>query len=257
MTFLYHELVYQPMYNGLIFLMDLLPWADVGVIIILFTILVKLVLFPLSKKSVQTQLMMRGIEPELSALREKYKDDKQEQGRQLMKFYKERGINPFAGIFLVLIQLPIIIALYRIFLHSGLPSIDLSLLYSFIKAPSSDQINMFFLGLVDVSGKNVFLALIAGITTYIQVRFSMPMTPKRTVTPSAKPNFQEDFARSMQLQMRYVFPVIAFFISWSISGAIAIYWITSNLFTIGQELVIRKTVRRREAARTVSAEVVK
>ncbi len=255
MSALYHAIIYQPMYNGLIFLMDLLPWFDVGLIIIIFTLIVKLILFPLSKKSVQTQLTMKKIEPELNALKEKYKADKQEQARQIMKFYKEKGVNPFSGVLLLIIQLPIIFALYRIFLHSGLPSINMDLLYSFISEPHN--INMFFLGLVDISKKNIFLALIAGVTTFLQVRFSMPAMPKRELTPGAKPNFQEDFARSMNLQMRYIFPVIAFFISWSISGAIALYWITSNVFTVGQELYIRRTVRRKDGIRTVSAEPVK
>lgn len=229
------------MYNGLIFLMDTIPWADAGVAIIIFTIIVKLILFPLSKKSVQTQLKMRKLEPQLSVIKEKYKNDKQEQARQIMAFYKQEGVRPFAGTLLVFIQLPIIFALYKVFISPGLPTINVDLLYPFIAEPMLVKVH--FLGLFDIASKNIILALIAGITTFFQVRFSMPPLPAKPREPHAKPNFQEDLLRGMNVQMRYVFPVIAFFISWSISGAIALYWITSNLFTIGQELYIRKTLK--------------
>lgn len=227
------------MYNGLVFLMDILPGADAGIAIIILTVIVKLILFPLSKKSVQTQLKMRKLEPAMKEIKEKYKD-KQEQAKKTMEFYKKEGVNPFAGFLLILIQLPIIFALYKVFYSSGLPAISTELLYSFVKIPESVNIN--FLGLVNIAGKSIVLALIAGITTYLQVRFSMPVVPKKS--PDGKRSFQEDFARSMSIQMKYIFPVIAFFISWSISGAIALYWITSNLFAIGQELVIRRGVER-------------
>jgi len=242
MAYLYRTFIFEPMYNGLIFLMDVIPWADAGVAIIIFTLIIKLILFPLSKKSVQTQLKMRKVEPELNAIKEKYKNDRQEQAKKTLEFYRREGINPFSGILLILIQLPIIFALYKVFLSPGLPIIDANILYAFVSVPES--VNVVFLGFFDISKKSIILAIIAGITTFFQVRFSMPPVPKKNREPGAKPSFQEDLVRSMNLQMRYAFPVLAFLISWSISGAIALYWITSNLFTIGQELVIRKSLVR-------------
>lgn len=240
---LYNVLIYKPLYNGLILLMDYIPWIDAGVAIIILTIIVKLILFPLSKKSVTTQLKMKKVEGELAAMKEKYKDDKQEQARQTMALYKKEGINPFMGILLLFIQLPIIIALYRVFLSSGFPKINGSLLYSFVHAPVPDP-SIYFLTLIDISSKSLILALIAGITSFIQIRYSMPPAPKKDPSVAPKtPSFKDDLARSMNMQMRYIFPILAFFISWSISGAIAIYWITSNVFTLAQELFIRKTVK--------------
>lgn len=226
--------------------MDLLPWIDAGVAIIILTILVKLILFPLSKKAVTTQLKMKKVEPELASIKEKYKEDKQEQARQTMALYRKEGINPFMGILLLFIQLPVIFALYRVFLSSGLPTINVDLLYASVKAYSAGlMVKINFLNLIDISGKSLILALLAGITTFFQIRFSMPPAPKKNPDNPKKPTFKEDLARSMNMQMRYIFPVLAFFISWSISGAIALYWITSNIFTIGQELVIRRTVKSR------------
>lgn len=239
-SYAYNTFIYEPMYNGLIFLIDVIPWSDAGIAIIIFTIVIKLILFPLSKKSVQTQLKMRKVQPQLDLIKEKYKDDKQEQAKKTMEFYKQEGIRPFAGILLIFIQLPIIFALYKVFLHPGLPSVDSNILYSFIATP--ENINIAFLGLIDISGKSFILALLAAVSAFYQIRFSMPPVPKKK-DPSSKPSFQDDFARGMNLQMRYVFPVLAFFISWSISGAIALYFIVSNIFTIGQELVIRKSLK--------------
>lgn len=243
MSFIYHTIIFQPMYNGLVSLINILPGADAGLAIIVLTLAIRLILFPLSKKSVTTQLTMKKYEPELNALKEKYKNNKQEQARQQMNFYREKGIRPFAGVLLILIQLPIIIALYRVFLSPGLPTINAELLYSFVHVPSF--VNILFLNIIDISHKSIWLALLAGVSTFFQVRFSMPPAPPRAPQAAGtRPSFQEDFARSMSVQMRYIFPVIAFFISWSISGAIALYWTTSNLFTIAQELVIRRGFSR-------------
>lgn len=240
-SFVYNTFIHDPLYNGLIFLMDISPLIDAGVAIVILTIIVKLILFPLSKKAIVTQLKMKKVEPELAQVKEKYKEDRQEQARQTMALYRKHGVNPFSSIFLILIQLPIIFALYKVFLSSGLPLINKDLLYPFISEPQFININ--FLNLVNISEKSVILALIAGITTFFQIRFSMPPHKPAEKKNGEKPSFKDDLARSMNIQMRYFFPIIAFFISWSISGAIAIYWITSNIFTIGQELVIRRGIK--------------
>jgi YidC/Oxa1 family membrane protein insertase len=214
----------------------------VGVAVILFTALVKFVLFPLSKKAVQTQLGLRAIEPELNALKEKYKDNREKQASGMLALYKENGINPFSGILLMFIQLPIILALYFIFLNGGLPSVDLSLLYPFVKgvfASVPEQVNMHFLGFFDISKPHLILAVLAGLGQFVQVRFSLPKVAK-----VEKPTFKDDMAQSINMQMRYILPVFIFFISLKVSGAVALYWITGNIFTIGQELYLKKTVKK-------------
>ncbi len=239
MSYLYHTLIYVPLYNGLIFLMDILPRIDAGVAVLLFTIIVKLILFPLSYRSIKTQANMKRIEPELNAIKLKF-EDKQEQARQIMALYKAKGINPFSGFFLILIQLPIIFALYSIFLKSGLPSINIDILYPFVHVP--DFVNMKFLGLLDISSKSIILSLCAAVTQFFQIKFSMP---KPAAAPAGSPaSFKDDLARSMSFQMRYIMPVVVFFISYSISAAVALYWSVSNLFMIAQEIYVRSRVRR-------------
>lgn len=231
-SYTFNLIVFQPLYNGLVFLMDVLPWADAGVAVILFTIVVKTILLPLSKKAVVTQMKMKEIEPQLKELKEKYKTDQKKQAEELLKLY-------ISSILLIFIQLPIIFALYFIFLK-GFPVIQTDLLYSFI--PKPEQVNTIFLGFVDVTSKSIFLAFLASITNFFQIRYSMP-APKHD--PSDR-SFKADLARSMHIQMRYVFPVVVFFIAYSISAAIAIYWTTSNIFAIAQELYFRKRLNKKQ-----------
>lgn len=237
----WHTVFYDPIYNGLVFLIDIIPSADVGIAIVVLTILVKLVLFPLSVKAVKTQIVMKQIEPELKELKEKHANDKQQQAKKMMTLYKENDINPFSGILLIFIQLPVIFALYWIFFRGGLPEINTELLYAFIKAPL--EVNMIFLGIVDMAGKSFLFAALAGITQYIQIRLTLPPAKERTENATLK----EDLARSFQLQMRYVMPIMIFAFAYFISAAIALYWFTSNLFTVGQEIFIRKRVREKAA----------
>jgi YidC/Oxa1 family membrane protein insertase len=234
MSFLYHTFFFDPLYNALISLFKILPWADAGIIVILLTILVRLILYPLSRKAVLTQVKMAEIAPELEAIKEKYKDQSEEQARRTLALYRQRGVNPFSGILVIIIQIPIILALYRIFLH--LPDVNPEFLYSFIKTP--ENINTLFLGLIDISKKGVFIPLLAALSTYFQFQVSM----KNQAKPKGN-SFGDNLTRSMQTQMKYFFPVIVFFISYSISGVIALYWLTTNLFSIAQELFVRRNIK--------------
>ena len=229
--------LYQPLYNGLVFLISIVPFADVGIAVVLLTLLVKLILFPFTHTSIKTQAKIKTIQPEIDKIKGELKNDKQEQARHVMQLYKDKGINPFSGVLLIIIQIPIILALYWVFFRGGLPEINIDILYSFIEAPR--MVNMDFIGLIDVSGRSIILAALAGISQYFQIKFSLPPMKERTESPSLK----DDLARSFQLQMRYVLPVFIFIFSYFISAAVALYWVTSNIFAIGQEIVIRRKIR--------------
>jgi YidC/Oxa1 family membrane protein insertase len=234
---IFHVGIYQPLYNGLIFLMDVVPWADAGISVIIFTFLVKLALFPFSQKATRTQLQMKAVEGDLGLLKEKHKNDKEAHARATMALYKEKKINPFSTFFLALIQIPIILALYYIFYNGGLPVVKTELLYSFVGTP---VVNMNFLGLIDITKGSLLLAILVSASQYFQVRFAMPITPKPQ-TPGV--SMKDDFARTMNLQMRYFLPALVGVIAFNISGAVSLYWITSNLFAIGQEIYVRKVFK--------------
>ncbi|MEY3783915.1 MAG: hypothetical protein RLZZ230_237 [Candidatus Parcubacteria bacterium] len=236
---IWHTFFFDPIYNALIFFIKVIPGGDIGLAIIATILLVKTILLPLSIKAVKTQKAMRVIEPILKELKEKHKDDKQGHAEAMMAIYKDAGMNPLANIALIFLQIPIIIALYYAVSKGGgvaLPDINLDILYSFISAPTTVTMN--FLGLIDITQKSVMLALGAGITQYILVTLTMPPLPP--AVPGAAPDMKADFMRNMQTQMRYVMPVIIVFISYSISAAIALYFMVSNLVTIAQEYVVRK-----------------
>lgn len=237
---IFNTVFFNPIYNGLIFLLDTVPFIDVGIAVILVTVVVKLILFPFSLKMVKTQLAVKALEPEITKLKETHKADKQEQARQTMALYKEKGVNPFSGFLLILIQIPVIFALYWVFLRGGLPEINMDILYSFTPVP--DSINMNFLGLIDVSKKSILFALFAGATQYFQIKYSLPPMKARS---AGKTSLKDDLARSFHIQMRYVMPIIVFSIAYAISAAVAIYWTTSNLFAIGQEIYVRRTIKNK------------
>lgn len=238
-NYIWHTFFFDPVYNGLVFFIDIMPGGDVGLAIIATVIVVKMILLPLSIKAAKTQKVMREIEPKLKEIKEKFKDNRQAQGEAMLALYRESGISPFASILLIFLQIPIIIALYFSVYSGGgiaLPAINTEILYAFIPAP--EFANMNFLGVLDITGKSLALALLAGITQFYQVKLAMPPLPPKD--PSAAPSFKDDFNRNMQMQMRYVMPVIIFFVAYYISAAIALYFFVSNLVAIAQEIYIKK-----------------
>ncbi len=227
----FHTLIYDPLYNGLVFLVGVMPSHDVGLAVITLTIVVRIILFPLSRRAVETQLVMKKIAPEVEKLKEKYKDNREEQGKAIFALYREQGVHPFAGIGLLLLQLPILFALYWIFANGGLPEIRPELLYTFVSPPSG--ISMEFLGFLDMSGHSIVLGVLAGLTQFAYTRLSMGKREKKPV--SENPSFSADLARSFDLQARYILPATFIVLSFVIPNAGMLYLVTSNLFMIGQE----------------------
>lgn len=238
-TYIWHTFFFDPVYNGLVFFIDVIPGGDVGLAIIATVVVVKTILLPLSIKAAKTQRVMREIEPKLKEIKEKYKDKREEQARAMMLVYKEAGMNPFASIFLLFLQIPIIIALYFSVYSGGgvaLPDINTDLLYSFVAGPVNVTMN--FLGQIDITGKSLLLAILAGATQFFQIKLSMPELPPKD--PKAEPSLKDDFMRNMQLQMRYVMPFIIVIAAYVTSAAIALYFLVSNVVAIAQEYYVRK-----------------
>lgn len=244
-SYLYHTFVFDPLYNGLVLLVDIFPWMDAGVAVIVFTIIVRLILFPLSKKAIVTQVRMKEVEPELNRIKEATKNDRQAQALQMMALYRDKKISPFSSFFVILIQLPIIFALYSIFINSGLPTVNTTLLYSFVGVP---VINMNFLGIIDIGPASILLALIAAAAQFLQLHYSLA-SMKSTTPPRenrSKMDMQMDMAQNMTRSMKWFFPIIVFFISYNISAVVALYWTVSSLFTLAQELVVRRHLKKHQ-----------
>ncbi len=222
-----------------------MPGADVGLAIIAVTVVVKLVLLPLSLKAAHTQHAMRFLEPELARIKELYKDKKEELAKKTMAAYKDAGINPLASIALALAQIPVIFALYFSVYSGGgvkLPEVNVALLYSFV--PSPEHLNMRLFGSIDIASKSMVLAVLAGLTQYVYGHLSLPPLKPKAGT---EPNFKEDLTRSMQMQMKYVMPIIIVFVAYTISAAVALYFVISNVMSILQEFAVRRKIPNRFA----------
>jgi len=232
-TGLYHTIFYQPLYNALVLLTNILPFHDLGLAIVILTILVRFILFPFSHRSVVTQRKMKKIEPEVNKLKEKFKKNKEEQTRQIMALYREHGISPFSGFLMLLIQFPVFIALYMI-LRQGTEA-NQQFLYSFISFPQ--HINTVFLGLVDISKSSYVISFLAAASQFFQVKLSMPAVKKAV---SGSGSFKDELQKSMGIQMKYIMPVLIFFIAQRFSSGMALYWTTSNIFAILHEIIVAK-----------------
>lgn len=238
---LWQNIFYEPLYNVLVFFVSFLPGHSMALSIVLLTILVKLVLFPLAQKSIRSQFEMKVIEPELKKIKESDLS-KEEQAKKTFELYKEKNINPFSGCLPLLIQFPIIIALYSVFIK-GIGNPD-AVIYSFINLP--DNINNTLFGFQDLTQRSIFLALLAGVSQFLQASVVQKFNPKKDDTKNTEPkNFQESLSTSMNFQMRYIFPVFVTIIAFSINSAVSLYWVISNVFTVVQEYVIRKKLENK------------
>lgn len=232
---IFHTLIYDPLYNGLVFLVDVVPFHDMGIAVIALTIIVRIFLIPLSRRAVETQLAMKRIAPEIEALKKKHKTPA-EQNQAILALYKERDIHPFASIGLILIQIPILFGLYWVFLRAGFPEIHPENLYSFVSVP--DDVNMLFLGFVDMGAShNVVLAALVALTQFVYTRLSMGPREKVLDSTPVEASLSKDMARSFDIQMRYIFPVAFGVASYFIAAAAPLYWATGNIFMIAQEYI--------------------
>jgi YidC/Oxa1 family membrane protein insertase len=236
---IWNTILYRPLYNLLMLVVAFMPNADLGLAIIIVTILVKLVLFPLTQRSIESQMAMKALEPQLNAIKNSGAD-KNEQSKQTFALYKEKKINPFSSCLLILVQIPIIIALYQVFLH-GLGPVTNVLPYSFVHLP--EVFNFKFLGLLDLSKHSIVLALLAGVSQYLQGYLAQARTGKPTGE-----GMSGQFAKSMQVQMLYFLPILIAFIAYRLAGAVALYWITSNMVTVAQELYTARKMRKAQKA---------
>lgn len=232
----FNAVFYDPIYNSLVALVALIPGSDVGIAVIFVTIVIRLILLPFSLSAARTQRAMKVLEPKIKELKEKNKGNKEKEALDTLALYKEARVNPFASILTVFIQIPVLLALYFVFYYEPFPAINAARLYAFTPVP--DMASLEFLGLISVAGKSMILALLAGITQFYQAHLALSGTMK----PSDTKSMQNDFQKVMGMQLKYVFPFIIAAISYSTSGAIALYFITTNLAGAFQELYVRRAL---------------
>ncbi len=220
---IFFTLFYQPIFNLLVFLYNIVPNHDLGIAIIILTLIIRLVLYPLSKKSIKAQKELQNIQPEIEKLKEEYKDDKEKMGPELMALYKKHKINPFSSCFPMLVQLPFLIAIYRVFFDGLTKEGSMSALYSFVSNPGT--LNPVAFGFLDLSEKSLIMALLAGAGQFWQSKMMINKKQKGQVN-------------SMGTQMMYFMPVITVVIGANFPSGLTFYWFLTTLFSVAQQYII-------------------
>jgi YidC/Oxa1 family membrane protein insertase len=226
---LYNTIFYQPIFNLLVWFYNILPGHDIGLAIILITVVIKLILYPLSLKSIKSQKALQDLQPQLAALKEKHKDNQQDLAKATMELYKQQKISPFSSCLPLLIQFPFLIAVYQVFRQGLTNKQNLAILYSFVQNPG--LINPVSFGVLDLSKPNWVLAVLAGLSQYWVSK--MLITKKQPNVPTAK---DEGMTAIMNKQMVYFMPAITVFIGLSLPGGLTLYWFITTVLTGVQQI---------------------
>lgn len=232
---MFETLLVKPIYNVFVSLLSLVPQGDTGLAIIVLTVLMRIVLYPVFTASIRTQMGMQAMQGELDSLKDKHGDNKEALAREQLALFKKYKVNPLAAFGALFIQLAVIIALYVALFREGFPAINTDLLYSFVAAPAAVSTNFF--GLIDLlSPHHTLLALVVGATQYVAIWLTM----RRTPTPNHKDPAKAAAMRMQQQLMLYFMPVVMALTSYYFAAAVGLYFTVSNLFSIGQEWFIRR-----------------
>lgn len=258
---MFETIIMQPIFNILIGIYSLIPGGDFGIAIIIFTILVRMCLYPLVRKQLHQTKLMRRMQPELKRIKVESKGDKQLEAMRMMELYKEKGVKPFQSILILLIQLPIFIALFQVIqvftTHRDRVG---ALTYQFLEPlepikqliNNPDSFNQHMLGFINLTGHAisnngvdialVALAIIAGITQYIMTKQISPTTGGKKSLKSilgeaadGKQAEQSDINEAVASGMMKIMPYFMVFIMLSLPGALALYYVMSNVVAVVQQ----------------------
>lgn len=238
---LWNDFFYFPIYNTLVFFANILPYRDFGFAIIILTILVRLILFWPSHRAMKSQKRMQEIQPELDRLKEKYKGNQQMIGTETMRIFKENKVNPFGSCLPILIQFPFLIAIFYV-VQNGLNADNAYMIYGFLKGFSLDNINVNFLGLLDLTKKNAYvLPVVIGGLQFLQMKMSF------SAGSAKKPEGQNKLeTKSVNKMMLYFMPVMIAIFTASVPAGVGIYWGASTLFSVGQQFIVNRAKEKNE-----------
>lgn len=236
---LFHVLVHDPLYNLLVFLYDTVSFEDFGIAIILTTVLLKLVLYPLSHKQIESQKKLQDLQPKIKELQRKHKDDKETQSRELMNLYRKHKINPLGGCLPLIVQIIFFIALWKALstISSNNFQIDGNILYGFVGNPGT--VKEMFLGILNLSQPSIWLAVVTAAAQFWQMKM---MIAKNSVEKEQSPKDAEskepDMAKMMNTQMLYIFPALTLWMGATFHAGLVLYWLVSTVFMIIQQHIV-------------------
>jgi YidC/Oxa1 family membrane protein insertase len=243
---LFHTVLYEPIFNLLVWLYNVLPGADIGFAIIALTVLIKVALWPFMSQSLKSQKALQELQPKIEELKEKHGEDREALAKAMMELYQKEKVNPLSSCLPLLVQLPILIALYRVLL-AGFGEETLTQLYGFVANPGT--INYVFLGALDLSVASVWLALLAGFFQFIQTRMLMRRRPPKQVRGS-KGAQDENMLASMNKSMMFFMPVITVVIGSTLPAGLTLYWVTVNIVSIVQQFLVFGKGKKKDGEKT-------
>lgn len=231
----------EPIYNLVIYFINIIPGNDVGIAIILTTIFIKIILLKPNITSQKSSYLMREAQIEIDEIKNKHKGDNKKIAEETMFLYKKKNIKPFASIVIMIIQIPIFFALYYVF-RDGV-TIKENLLYSFNHFPL--EIKHLAFGFLDLSQKYYFIGLLAGISMFIFSKMQANTFKKisQSNKNDDKNNFKNIFAKNLQTQMIYMLPIISGFSAAVLPSVLGLYWTTNNILNIFQDIYIKRKLK--------------
>ncbi|OGY56155.1 MAG: hypothetical protein A2Y84_00880 [Candidatus Colwellbacteria bacterium RBG_13_48_8] len=232
---IFTEFLYRPLFNALVWLYQNVAFQDLGVAIILLTLVVRLLLFPLFQKMIRHQQITQNLQPEIKRIQKKYKQDKETQAKEIIGLYNQHKINPLTPIIVLLVQAPIIFALYRIFMN-GFSNGAFNLLYSFINLPEFPSQS--FLGMIDLTKASLALTVLTALLQYLQGRLALRKISKN------KDSKEEGAAEKMGRRMTIIAPALVFLFLVNLPAAIGLYWSTTTVFSIAQQAVVARSLNK-------------
>lgn len=242
---IYNTILYQPLFNLLVFFYNIVPGHDIGVAIIMLTVFVKLVLWPFFKQSIKAQRKMQVLQPKLDELKEKYKDNKEKLGPAIMELYQKEKVNPLSSCFPLLIQLPFLIAVYQVF-RTGLASGNFDLVYPFIANPG--HLNSIAFGFLNLAVASPVLAVLTGLAQFWQ---SKQMMSRNQANKSS--TAMSDKMNAINKQMLYFMPLITVVIGWSLPAGLTFYWLIFTMLGIFQQYLVFKAMNKESAGSSTAS----
>ena len=236
MIYLYNIIFYQPIFNLLIWLYNVIPGHDIGVAIIILTVIIRVLLYPLSLQSIKSQKALSDLQPKIEDLKKKYADNKEKMAQEMMALYKAEKVNPASSCLPLLIQFPFLIAVYQVF-RNGLASDGFNMLYPFVANPG--QISAISMGFLDLAVSSWPLAILAGLAQFWQTK--MMISRKQPPIKTDKPmegSKDEAMLSIMNKQMTYIAPIMTVIIGISLPAGLTLYWFLSTLLLALQQLFI-------------------
>ena len=226
--------LYQPLFNALIFIYNFLPGHDLGIAVIILTLLIKILTLPLNTRAFKVQQAMAKIQPQIKEAQDKYKGKPEDQAKAVSAIFKRERVSPFSSLVPILIQLTILLALYQLF-WKGL-WLENNHLYSFVSKP--EFLSPISLGIMDLSKPSLLIALLAGLAQLLQ-----SLTMPSNVNKSGD-DVKDKMMKAMQKQTMFIFPLLTIFILVKLPSVLGLYWLATSVFTVLQQYILQKRPMR-------------